>query len=67
VASDPKPGSSKRHLFLAEREEISRGLWAGRSLRAIALELGRAPSTICREVNANGGRRRYRALDAERR
>jgi IS30 family transposase len=53
---------SERHLSLAEREEISRGLAAGCSLRAIAEGLGRAPSTICREVNANGGRRRYRAL-----
>jgi IS30 family transposase len=57
---------NERHLSLAEREEISRGLAAGLSLRAIAQSLGRAPSTICREVNANGGRRRYRALEAER-
>ena len=56
----------ERHLCLAEREEISRGLAAGLSLRAVAQELGRAPSTICREVRANGGRHRYRALDAER-
>ena len=55
-----------RHLSLAEREEVSRGLAAGKSLRAIAHELGRAPSTICREVNANGGPQRYRALVAER-
>ena len=54
-----------RHLSLEEREEISRGLAAGLSLRLIAERLGRAPSTICREVNANGGRRRYRALVAE--
>ena len=53
-------------LSLAEREEISRGLAAGWSIRAIAAELGRAPSTVCREVNANGGRRRYRALPADR-
>ena len=38
-------------LSLAEREEISRGLAAGRSIRAISTGLGRAPSTICREVN----------------
>jgi len=56
----------ERHLTLAEREEISRGLAADLSFRGSAQELGRAPSTICREVNANGGRRRYRALDAER-
>ena len=56
---------SDRHLSLAEREEISRGLAAGLSFRMIGDALGRAPSTICREVNANGGRRRYRALVAE--
>ena len=53
-------------LSMAEREEISRGLAAGRSIRAIALVLGRTPSTISREVNANGGRRRYRAARADR-
>ena len=53
-------------LSLAEREEISRGLAAGWSVRAIATDLGRAPSTVCREVNANGGRRGYRALPADR-
>ncbi len=57
---------NERHLSLAEREEISRGLAAGLSLRLIAQRLRRAPSTICREVNANGGRRHYRALNAER-
>ena len=57
---------NERHLSLVEREEISRGLAAGLSVRLIAERLGRAPSTICREVNANGGRRRYRALAAER-
>ena len=57
---------SELRLTLAEREEISRGLAAGWSIRAIADELGRAPSTVCREVNANGGRRRYRALPADR-
>jgi IS30 family transposase len=50
---------------LAEREEISRGLAAGLSLRSIAAGLGRAPSTISREVAANGGRRRYRAATAD--
>ncbi len=48
-------------LTLAEREEISRGIVADRSLRSIAASLGRAPSTISREINRNGGRRRYRA------
>jgi len=52
---------SMRVLSLAEREEISRGLVAGRSLRAIAVQLGRAPSTISREVERNGDRAAYRA------
>ena len=50
-----------RSLSLTEREEVSRGLVAGRSLRAIAAQLGRSPSTISREVGRNGGRDRYRA------
>ena len=49
-------------LSLEEREEISRGQAAGDSIRAIAEALGRSASTVCREVNANGGRRKYRAL-----
>ena len=57
---------SELRLSLEEREEISRGLAAGDSIRAIAEALGRSPSTVCREVNANGGRRKYRALVAER-
>src|SRR5450755_4010619 len=57
---------SELRLSLKEREEISRGLAADLSIRAIAAGLERAPSTICREVNANGGRRRYRALKADR-
>jgi len=56
---------SGRHLSLGEREEISRGLVAGQSLRSIAAGLGRDPSTVCREVTRNGGRRRYRATRAE--
>jgi IS30 family transposase len=50
---------------LAEREEISRGLAAGDSCRVIAQRLGRAPSTVSREVARNGGRRRYRAQAAD--
>ncbi|MBT8441980.1 MAG: IS30 family transposase [Gammaproteobacteria bacterium] len=50
---------------LAEREEISRGVVAGRSLRSIAAALGRAPSTVSREIKRNGGRRRYRANQAD--
>jgi IS30 family transposase len=53
-------------LSLAEREEVSRGLAAGDSLRTIASRLGRAPSTVSREVAGNGGRSGYRALAADR-
>ncbi len=56
---------STRCLSLAEREEISRGLVAGRSIRSIAAELGRAPSTVSREIRRNDGRRRYRASKAD--
>lgn len=55
------------HLTLEEREEIRAGLSAKQSLRAIAKRLGRAPSTISREVNRNRGRRWYKAVDADRR
>jgi transposase, IS30 family len=54
-------------LTLAEREEISRGLAARHSCRGIAARLGRAPSTVAREVERNGGRARYRAHSSERR
>jgi IS30 family transposase len=54
-------------LTPAEREEISRGLAAGESLRAIAHRLDRPASTVCREVNRNGGRRNYRATKADER
>jgi IS30 family transposase len=57
---------SELRLSLEEREEISRGLAAGLSIRAIAEGLDRSPSTVCREVNANGGRTKYRALQADR-
>ncbi len=52
-------------LTLAEREEISRGVVAGRWLRSIAASLDRAPSTVSREINRNGGRRHYRANKAD--
>lgn len=44
-------------ISLSEREEISRGLVAGHSIRAMATALGRAPSTISREIQRNGGPR----------
>jgi hypothetical protein len=56
---------SSIQLSLAEREEISRGVAAGISCRAIATSLGRAPSTISREINRNGGRAGYRAVTAD--
>lgn len=57
---------SSRVLSLGEREEISRGLSARRSLRAIARQLGRAPSTVSREVRRNGGADRYRAATSDK-
>ncbi|MPV38223.1 IS30 family transposase [Georgenia subflava] len=58
-----------RYLSLAEREEISRGLAAGKSLRVIARELARAPSTISREIRRHSGvrgnPRQYRAVTAQ--
>ena len=56
-----------RALTVVEREQISRGVAANTSLRAIARALGRSPSTISREVQRNQGRARYRAVEAERR
>ena len=64
------PRSRKRSasaLSLAEREDISRGLVAGRSIRMIAHLLGRAASTVSREIARNGGVSRYRAVAAEKR
>jgi IS30 family transposase len=52
-------------LKMAEREEISRGLGAGESVRSIARRLGRAPSTVSREVARHGGRACYRANHAD--
>jgi IS30 family transposase len=58
---------SRRSLSVHEREEISRGLVSGLSLRLIAAQLGRAPSTISREVSRNNGRLKYRAATADER
>jgi IS30 family transposase len=49
------PTRAARHLTLEEPEQISRGLAARHSIRAIAARLGRCPSTISREVENNGG------------
>jgi IS30 family transposase len=68
-AGGTRPTARERsdlRLSLEEREEISRGLAAGYWIRAIGEALGRSPSTVCREVNANGGPKKYRALVADR-
>ena len=57
---------SPSHLSLTEREEISRGIAAGEPLCAIASRLGRASSTVSRELARNGGRGDYRAHRADR-
>ncbi len=56
---------SRWALTLAEREEISRAVVAGQSMRSIAAQLGRAPSTISREIKRNGGQEGYRASQAD--
>ncbi len=65
--SPPQRCRRRCALTLAEREEISRGLASGDSMRAIAARLVRHVSTVSREVNRNGGRGRYRAAIAEER
>lgn len=62
----PPRRRSQSALTMVEREEISRGLVHGRSLRQIACGLGRAPSTISREVTRNGGPATYRAEASDR-
>ncbi|MCA9481479.1 MAG: helix-turn-helix domain-containing protein, partial [Nitrospira sp.] len=52
-------------LTLAEREEISRGIAGGISIRCMADQLGRPPSTVSREIVRHGGRSRYRAVVAD--
>lgn len=56
---------SRLALTLAEREEISRAMVAGHSIRSIASSLGCAPSTISREIKRNGGEEHYRASQAD--
>jgi transposase, IS30 family len=60
---EPGPG----RLSLAEREEISLGVDRGETFTAIAARLSRSPSTVSREVAANGGRGEYRAWQAQAR
>jgi len=61
----PQRLRSARVLSLAEREEISLGMAAGQSMRAIAASLGRAPSTVSRELRRNEGQHGYRASKAD--
>src|SRR5579871_4320725 len=56
---------SRRALTLAEREDISRGIASGSSLRVIAQAVGRACCTVSREVARHGGRAQYRANTAD--
>jgi IS30 family transposase len=66
IQREAQPRSELR-LSFEEREEISRGILAGRSASSIARSLGRAPSTITREIRRCGGRSWYRAWKAEER
>jgi IS30 family transposase len=63
-SKDNRP-SEQVALSRLEREEVSRGLAAGLSIRAIGRKLGGPPSTVCREVNRNGGRDLYRCQSAD--
>ena len=61
----PARSRCTRALTLAEREEISRAMVEGQSIRSVAARLGRAPSTVSREIKRNGGQSHYRATEAE--
>lgn len=63
----PDRKRAKLALSLAEREEISRGIVANLSIRTIAAQLGRSPSTVSREINRHGGYADYRAAQADKR
>ena len=56
---------SRLALTLAEREDISRGIASGSSIREIARRLGRAASTVSREITRHGGRPAYRAYESD--
>jgi transposase, IS30 family len=64
IAPTPRRRASVA-LRLEEREEVSRGIAAGRSIRRIAQGLGRSPSTVSREITRNGGSSAYRASEAD--
>ena len=66
IAPEPRRRAAGA-LRLEEREEISRGIAAGRSMRRIARGLRRSPSTVSREIRRNGGCSAYRAGEADRR
>src|SRR6516165_4614048 len=66
IAPEPRRRAAGA-LSLEEREEISRGIAAGRSMRRIAQGLRRSPSTVSREIRRNGGCSAYRAGEADRR
>jgi len=61
----PQRKRSRLALTMSEREEISRGVVAGQSIRSIAVSLKRAASTVSREIKRNAGRRCYRANKAD--
>ena len=61
----PERHRSRLALRLAEREEISRSVATGLSIRSIAAMLGRAPSTVSREIKRNGDQKGYRATQAD--
>jgi IS30 family transposase len=65
-----RPGPTREwcrlRLSMVEREEISRGVAVGESVRAIAGRIGRSRSTVSPKVANNGGRHRYRAVVAHR-
>ena len=64
IAPSPRR-RARRSLSRVEREEVSRGIAAGRSMRSIAAGLRRAPSTVSREIARHGGREAYRAEAAD--
>ena len=61
----PPRRRSRITLTLPEREEISRSIVCDLSVRTIASQLGRSPSTVSREINRNGGLKHYRASQAD--